>query len=63
MAAQIGIAAYLRYLAVRCNKIARHCPDTKTQEALAAICVELADKAEVIETAFQVPKEHHFVDR
>ena len=54
---QIGIAAYLRNLAVRCNKIARACPDAATQDALAAICVELADKAEAIETAFLVPKD------
>ena len=54
---QIGIAAYLRNLAVRCNKIARNCPDTSTHDALAAICAELADKAEAIETTFQVPKE------
>ena len=54
---QIGIAAYLRNLAVRCNKIARACPDAATHDALAAICVELADKAEALETAFQVPKD------
>jgi len=57
MSTQIGIAAYLRNLAVRCNKIARRCSDPSTQDALAAICVELTDKAEVLESAFQVPKE------
>ena len=54
---QVGIAAYLRNLAVRCNKIARSCPDSRTHDALAAISAELADKAEALETAFQVPKE------
>ena len=54
---QIGIAAYLRNLAVRCNKIARECPDTSTQVALVAISAELADKAEALETTFHVPKE------
>jgi hypothetical protein len=54
---QIGIAAYLRSLAVRCNKIAKDCPDNHAREALGAISVELAEKAEVLETAFQVPKD------
>jgi hypothetical protein len=56
-AMQIGIAAYLRNLAVRCNRIARESCDSATHDALAAISAELADKAEAIETAFQVPKE------
>lgn len=54
---QIGIAAYLRNLAVRCNKIARACPDPRTHDALAAISAEFADKAEALETTFKVPKE------
>lgn len=53
---QVGIAAYLRHLAVRCNKIARECTDPATHDALAAISTELADKAEALEHAFQVPK-------
>jgi len=57
MAAQIGIAAYLRNLAVRCNRIARACPDAKTHDALTALTTELADKAEVIEQTFRIPKE------
>lgn len=52
---QIGIAAYLRNLAVRCNKIARTCADARTHDALAAISAELADKAEALETTFKVP--------
>ena len=54
---QIGIAAYLRNLAVRCNKIARDCSDPATHDALAAISAELADKAEALETTFKVPKQ------
>jgi hypothetical protein len=54
---QIGIAAYLRNLAVRCNRIARECPDARTHDALGTISTELADKAEALETAFHVPKD------
>jgi hypothetical protein len=54
---QIGIAAYLRNLAVRCNKIARQSADSVTQEALAGISAELVDKAETLEVAFRVPQE------
>jgi hypothetical protein len=53
----MGIAAYLRNIAVRCNHIARACPDAKTHDALAALTTELADKAEILETAFRVPKD------
>jgi len=55
---QIGIAAYLRNLAVRCNKIGRSCPDQRRHDALAAISEELADKAEALEATFKVPKQH-----
>ncbi|MGH6795825.1 MAG: hypothetical protein ACREDH_11695 [Methylocella sp.] len=54
---QIGIAAYLRNLAVRCNKVARTCSDPRTHDALAAICAELTDKAEALEETFKVAKE------
>jgi hypothetical protein len=54
---QIGIAAYLGNLAVRCNKIARACPDAATHDAPAAISTELAGKAEAIEATFREPKE------
>ena len=54
---QIGIAAYLRNVAVRFNKIARDCADRRTHAALAAISAELADKAEVLETTFKVAKD------
>ena len=54
---QIGIAAYLRNLAVRCNKIARDCGEPRTRDALASISTELADKAEALELNFRVQKD------
>ena len=51
---QIGIAAYLRNVAVRCAQISKACPDQATKEAIDAICVELADKAAVLEEAFRI---------
>lgn len=54
---EFGIAAYLRNVAVRCNRIARTSQDPRVHEALAAISEELAEKAEVLEVTFQVPKE------
>lgn len=54
---QMGIAAYLRNLAVRCNKIARSCSDPRANEALQAIVTELADKAEVLEETFRIRKD------
>jgi hypothetical protein len=56
---QIGIAAYLRNLAVCCNKIARNCSDARAHDALAAISAELADKAEALESTFKVPKKQN----
>jgi hypothetical protein len=53
---QIGIAAYLRNLAVRCNAISRNSKEAATQEALAEISAELADKAEALENTFRVSK-------
>jgi hypothetical protein len=57
MQKQIGIAAYLRHVAVRCNRIARGCPDARTHDALTELTAELADKAEVLEQAFRIPKD------
>lgn len=54
---QIGMAAYLRNLAVRCNKIARTCPDAGTHEALASISLELTNKAEALESVFRLEKD------
>jgi hypothetical protein len=53
---RIEISTYLRELADRCNKIARSCTDLRAQEALGEIGVELAEKAEALESACQVPK-------
>jgi hypothetical protein len=52
---QIGISAYLRNLAVRCNQIARQTGDQKVKKDLERITTELADKAQIIEDAFRVP--------
>ncbi len=54
---QIGIAAYLRNLAVRCNRVAHYCPDAPTRTALEAISAELAEKAEGLEAMFKVRKD------
>ncbi|HEY7232060.1 MAG TPA: hypothetical protein VH558_17005 [Pseudolabrys sp.] len=53
---EYGIAVYLRNLSFQLDKIGRKCPDATTHEALVKICIDLADKAHVIETAFRVPK-------
>jgi hypothetical protein len=53
---QIGIAAYLRNLSVRSNRIAVNCAgDSKTRQELEKICAELTDKAETIEELFEIP--------
>ena len=51
---QMGIAAYLRNVAVRCNQISRNCNDTRTQESLGAISAELTEKAETLEKTFDL---------
>jgi len=53
---QIGLAADLRNLAVRCNRIARNRPDPRTHDVLAALTAELTEKAEVLEATFRTPK-------
>lgn len=60
MAPQIGIASYLRNLAVRLNRTARQCPDPSTHQAIEAISAELADKAEGLETIFAIPKDERY---
>jgi len=55
---EYGIAVYLRNLSVRLDKVACTCPDERTRDALVAICLDLADKAHVIETTFVIPKGH-----
>ena len=56
---QTGIVAYHKNLAARCSKIANDCSDPRIKESLGAISVELAEKAEVLEIDFQVPKNVH----
>jgi hypothetical protein len=53
---EYGIAPYLRNLSFQLDKIGRKCPDASTHEALVKICMDLAEKAHVIETAFKIPK-------
>jgi hypothetical protein len=55
---QIGIAAYLRNLAVRCNAIGRNSKEAAIRDALATISAELTDKAEALEDIFRVPNRH-----
>ncbi len=50
---QIGIAAYLRSVAVRFNRIGRTSGNSEVEASLAAISAELADKAEVLEANFR----------
>ena len=54
---QIGIAAYLRNVAVRCVRLAQTCPDAPTRQALENISADLAEKAEGLENLFAVPKD------
>jgi len=54
---EYGIAVYLRNLSVRLDRVARGCADQQAQEAITAICLDLTDKAHVIETTFVIPKD------
>jgi hypothetical protein len=53
---EYGIAPYLRSLSFQLDKIGRKCPDATTHEALVKICIDLADKAHMIEMTFKVPR-------
>lgn len=55
---EYGIAVYLRNLSMCLDKVARGCPDERTRDAIVAICLDLADKAHIIETTFVISKEH-----
>jgi hypothetical protein len=52
---QTGIAAYLRNLSVRSSKIAKTCADPKIKSDIENICAEITEKAEVLESLFEVP--------
>jgi hypothetical protein len=54
---QIGIAAYLRNLAVRCSRLARDSRDVATRKALQAISEDLTEKAEGLESMFEIPQD------
>ncbi len=54
---QTGIVAYLRNIAVRCNKIARSSSDLRVQEALGEIIVDLAEKAETLEATVKIQRD------
>ena len=57
MSEQLGIAAYLRNLSVRSNRIGRQCVDPRTKYQIQDLCQELTDKAETIEELFRVPQD------
>jgi uncharacterized protein YbcC (UPF0753/DUF2309 family) len=50
---QSGMAVYLRDLADRCDRIARRANDPSVQEAIAAVGVELAEKAVALELSHE----------
>ncbi len=54
---QLGIAAYLRNVSVRSNQIARKCTDAKTKDELAQISADLTEKAEALESLFEIPND------
>lgn len=53
-----GIAAYLRNIAIRCNKIARKSSDQRIKEAIGEISADLTEKAEALEATFKIPPDH-----
>jgi hypothetical protein len=52
-----GIAVYLRHIAVQCIEMAKECSDSNTAEKLQGLSIELAEKAEHVETLFGVTDE------
>ena len=51
---QVGLAAYLRNLSVRTTQLARRCDDAHTRQQLADLCEDIANRAESVETIFEV---------
>jgi hypothetical protein len=51
---QIGMAAYLRNVAIRCNRLARKCTDVDVANKMRDLSEELTDKAEQIEKVFEI---------
>ncbi len=52
-----AIAVYLRHIAVQCIDMAKECSDSNTAEKLQSLSIELAEKAEQVETLFGVTDE------
>jgi len=52
----VGLAPYLRNLAIRLSRVAARCPDLKTASEILKVCDELADKLEALEKLFVVPE-------
>ena len=52
----VGLAPYLRNLAIRLSRVAARCPDLKTASEILKVCDELADKLEALEKLFAVPE-------
>jgi len=50
----VGLAPYLRNLAIRLSRVAARCPDAKTASEILKVCDELADKLEALEKVFAV---------
>jgi hypothetical protein len=53
---QTGVVAYLRNIAARCRKISQNSSDPHIQEAIGEISVDLAEKAEALETTSKIPR-------
>ena len=51
---QIGMGAYLRNVAVSCNRLARKCADAEVADKMKEMSEELTDKAEQIEKVFHI---------
>jgi len=58
-----AIAVYLRHIAVQCIEMAKDCPDPSTAEKLQSLSIELAEKAEQVETLFGVTDEEQTQSR
>ncbi len=51
---QIGMGAYLRNVAVRCNRLARKCTDVEVANKMRDLSEELTEKAEQVERIFEI---------
>lgn len=53
---ELGIMAYLRTIAVRCERLALRIREDEAKDELRAISADLIDKAAVLEATFRVEK-------